>query len=74
MKLKQFVRYEMNFNGFAANVCAGSIGLSFFLRILYYFGLVNLKDIGAEETFFFLILPWVQCPQYTRNILLSSTV
>lgn len=57
MKLKQFVRYEMNFTGFAANVCAGSIGLSFFLRILYYFGLVNLKDIGAGETFFFLILP-----------------
>ena len=57
MQLKQYVRYEMFFSGKWANVCMGSIGISFFLRVLYYFGIVNLMDIGGGEIFFNLILP-----------------
>ena len=57
MQLKQHVRYDMHFNGTWANICMGSIGISFFLRALYYFGIVNLQDIGGGEVFLCLILP-----------------
>lgn len=57
MQLKQYVRYEMLFSGKRANICMGSIGISFFLRALYYFGIVNLQDIGGGEVFLSLILP-----------------
>jgi len=57
VQLKQYIRYEMNFIGKWANICMGSIGISFFLRVLYYFGFVNLQDIGGGEIFLHLILP-----------------
>lgn len=57
MQLKQYCRYGMVFNGNWANLCMGSIGISFFLRMLYYFGIVNLQDVGGGELFIQLILP-----------------
>ena len=57
MQLKQYVRYEMVFNGKWANICMGSIGVSFFLRVLYYLGVVNLQDISGGVLFLQLILP-----------------
>ena len=36
---------------------AACMGGSFFLRMVYYFGLMNLRDIGGFELFFGLILP-----------------
>ena len=57
LNLKQYIRYEMRFEGNWPGICVGCMGLSFFLRILYYFGLVHLQDIGGGETFFSLILP-----------------
>ncbi len=49
MKLKQYTRFQMNFSGKWVNVCGALMGVSFFLRIVYYFGLTNLADIGMGE-------------------------
>ncbi len=40
-----------------ATYSAAAMGISFFLRMVYYFGLVNLRDVGGMELFFGLILP-----------------
>ncbi len=64
MKLKQYVRYEMNMQSKWAGVCTGCMGLSFFLRVLYFFGLVNLSDVGAGVIFLDLILPLLFCAGY----------
>ena len=61
MKLKQYIRYEMNFEGNFPAICIGFMGVSFFLRILYYFGFVNLQDIRGGELIFSLILPLLLC-------------
>ncbi len=61
MKLKQYVRYEMDYRGNWSAASAVFMGLSFFLRVLYYFGFINLKDIGAGEVIFSLILPLLLC-------------
>ena len=45
LKLKQYVRYEMCFDGSFPGICVGFMGLSFFLRACYYFGVVNLLDV-----------------------------
>lgn len=38
--------------------CAAAwMGLSFFLRMVYYFGLVNLKDVPGFEIAFSVVLP-----------------
>ena len=42
----------------------GSVGISFFLRVLYYFGIVNLQDIGGGEIFLSLILPLLLCSAF----------
>ena len=57
MQLKQYVRFDMNFSGNWPKICMGTIGISFFLRVLYYFGIVNIQDIAGGEVFLFLILP-----------------
>lgn len=40
-----------------ARYAAAAMGGSFFLRMVYYFGLVNLKDVGGGALFAGLILP-----------------
>ena len=61
MKLKQLIRYEMCFEGKWPDFCAAFMGVSFFLRILYYFGFLNLNDISGGEIFVSLILPLLLC-------------
>jgi len=61
LKLKQYVRYGMDFTCKWSGLCIILMGLSFFLRIVYYFGLVNLEDIGGGEVFGCLILPLIVC-------------
>lgn len=61
MKLKQYCRYKMDFSGKWSGVCAGFMGLSFFLRIFYYFGMINLQDHDSGGLFIQLILPLVLC-------------
>lgn len=58
---------KLNFSGLSGTVvdigskwsayAAACMGGSFFLRMAYYFGLVNLRDIGGFELFSGLILP-----------------
>ena len=36
---------------------AAWMGLSFFLRMVYYFGLINLRDVPGFEVFFSVVLP-----------------
>lgn len=61
LKLKQYVRYEMCFDGSFSGICVGFMALSFFLRACYYFGIVNLLDVNGGEVFFFMILPLLLC-------------
>ena len=64
MNLKQYYRYQMDFSGKWAKVSAGLMGLSFFLRIVYYFGFQNLMDISFGEILTFMFLPLLLCGAY----------
>ncbi len=57
MKLKQYVRYQMDFKGKWVGASAFAMGAFVFFRMVYYFGLVNLSDCGFGEILFRLILP-----------------
>lgn len=61
MKLKQYVRFGIDFSGTWSRICAAFMGLSFFLRIVNYFGLLNLHDCGSWEKFIYLIFPMIVC-------------
>ena len=60
MRLKQYTNYHVNFNSKCTAACGALMGLSFFLRIVYYFGLMSLRDVGFFElltsAFFGIIL------------------
>ena len=64
MNFKQYFRYQMNFSGKWAKASAALMGLSFFLRIVYYFGFKNLMDISFGEILVFMILPMLLCGAY----------
>ena len=49
MRLKQYTNYHVNFNSKCTAACGALMGLSFFLRIVYYFGLMSLWDVGFFE-------------------------
>ena len=49
MQLKQYTRYHVNFDSKWTATCGALMGLSFFLRIIYYFGLMSLRDVGIVE-------------------------
>ena len=61
MKLKQYIRYQMNFRGPWLMPAKVLMGLSFFLRIVYYFGLTTFADHSFGEVLFFMILPLLIC-------------
>lgn len=64
MKLKQYTRYQMNFQSKWTQVCGGLMGFSFFLRLIYYFGLTNIYDIGFVEILTTMILGTALCLAY----------
>lgn len=64
MKLKQYIRYQMNFRGRWLMPAKVLMGLSFFLRIVYYFGLTTFADHTFGEVLFFMILPLLTCGAY----------
>ena len=49
MRLKKYTQYHVNFDSKYVNACGALMGLSFFLRIVYYFGLMSLKDVSIAE-------------------------
>lgn len=49
MQLKQYTRYQLDFTSKWTAACGVLMGMSFFLRIVYYFGLMSLRDVGIIE-------------------------
>lgn len=64
MKLKQYTRYQINFNSKWTSVCGVLMGISFFLRLIYYFGLTNIYDVGFVEILTTMILGTALCLAY----------
>ena len=49
MHFKQYTRYQVDFSSKWTAAFGVLMGLSFFLRIVYYFGLRSLRDVGIIE-------------------------
>ncbi len=57
LKLNKSMSCRIAAKGRWGNWAAASMGLSFFLRMVYYFGLKNLNDIPGFEIAFSVVLP-----------------
>ncbi len=57
MQLKQYLQYQMDFKGKWAQPAAILMGLSFFLRIVCFFGLRFLSDWTFFDVLFQIFLP-----------------
>lgn len=64
MKLKKYNQYKMDMRGNWTQFCGAMMGCSFFLRIVYYFGLINLRDIAASEIFATMLLGLLLCAAF----------
>ena len=56
LKLSKSMTCRLAAKGKWGNAAAAWMGLSFFLRMVYYFGLVNLTDVPGWEIFFSVVL------------------
>ncbi len=61
MQMKKYTRYGVDFNSKWTTTCGALMGLSFFLRIIYYFGLRSLRDVGILELLTSAILGILLC-------------
>lgn len=52
MKLKQYVQFDVDLKGRWLEAAAAMMGVSVFMRLLYYFAVTNLRDTGAVELIF----------------------
>lgn len=59
LKLSKSMTCRLAARGKWGNLAAAWMGLSFFLRMVYYFGLMNLNDIPLFEISFSVVLPIV---------------
>lgn len=59
LKLEKTSTCRLAARGKWGNGAAAWMGLSFFLRMVHYFGLVNLRDVPAMEVAFSVVLPLV---------------
>lgn len=57
LKLAKTMSCRVAARGRWGNYAAASMGLSFFLRMVYYFGLMNFNDIPGSEIVFRVVLP-----------------
>ena len=57
MRLKRYARYQINFPGKCVTLSGALVGLSVFLRMLYFFGLHLISDFEANTIVFRLALP-----------------
>lgn len=64
MKLKQYLRFEVNFKSRWIETSAALMGISFFLRLFYYFAVTNLRDIAGVELVFSLFCGLALCIGY----------
>lgn len=61
MNLKQYTRYKINFDSQWITVSSALMGLSFFMRIVYYFALVSLRDVPVLELLASVIIGILLC-------------
>ena len=61
MNLKQYTRFSVNFDSKWIAAASAMMGLSFFLRIVYYFALVSLRDVGFIELMSSVIIGILLC-------------
>ncbi len=57
LKFEKTMTCRLAAKGKWGNSAAAWMGLSFFLRMVWYFGLLNLKDVPGGEVFFSVVLP-----------------
>ena len=57
LKLEKNMSCRLAARGRWGNLAAAWMGLSFFLRMVFYFGLTNFNDLGASELIFRVTLP-----------------
>ena len=57
LKLAKNMSCRLAARGKWGNLAAAWMGLSFFLRMVFYFGLTNFNDLGASELIFRVALP-----------------
>lgn len=60
----KFTRWRMKMDSSWLTASAALGGVAFFLRALYYFGFVNLSDIGLVDLIFKMILPLLTLAVY----------
>ncbi len=68
MSLTKSVRCHIRMDGRWANASAVCMGLSIFIRAVYYFGLVNLKDLNGFDISMQVILPLIVAAGYLLMI------
>lgn len=59
LKLSKTTTCHLNARGIWGERAAAWMGLSFFLRMVYYFGLKNLNDVPGFEIVFSVVLPLI---------------
>ena len=59
LKFKKNMSCRLAARGKWGNLAAAWMGLSFFLRMVWYFGLMNFNDLGAGEIVLRVVLPLV---------------
>jgi len=64
MKLKRFDRYQINFAGKTVTLSCALMGISLFLRAVYYFGFGAALDCTPAQWAFLIILPTVLIAVY----------
>ena len=62
--MKPLYRYQMDFNGKYTRWSLLSMGISFFLFMVYTFGVCNLADAGFFKALFLMLIPAVLAAGY----------
>lgn len=68
MQFKQYKRYHIDFKSKWIQPCAMLMGLSFFLRIFYYFGFRFVSDWSFWDVIFQILLPLVFGGVFTMTL------
>ena len=61
MQLKQYDPYVIDFKSPWATRCGAVLGVSLFIRVVYFFGLMNLTECNAGTVIFDMILTMGLC-------------
>lgn len=61
MKLKRYDRYTMDFKGKWVTRCAALMGVSLFIRVVYFFGLMNFTQCDTASIIFDMVLSMGLC-------------